>query len=258
MAHACIGMPLTPSSSLTAKKTIFTFVLELLNDGASRVESYFNTNDSRATGKKWARKHAKLAKREEPKGRKPILGTLADETDTMPATTLPDTTSATTPMPICKPAPPDHPVPVKPHAKTPEPNPQPNPPPATKTDLQVPSPLSESAVEPHPLPPTPTGTHSQPLLTGLELERQCHTLVLEEEDGIQRWLIHDGKVDLRLLRVRCEDCPSRAVAVKLCPGPRNHTFFYQKCYHHASWQCSMFSPSFEEWVDLHIPMDPTP
>ena len=51
MALACIGTLLTPPSSLTAKKTIFIFILELLNNGAPGVEPYFNINDSFARKK---------------------------------------------------------------------------------------------------------------------------------------------------------------------------------------------------------------
>ena len=101
MALACIGTPLTPSSSLIAKKAIFTFILELFNDRAPCVESYFNTKDSARKTPRKTRKHAQSAK-EELNSRYPIGSTLADETGGV--NTLPDKTdtlaTATIPVPV--------------------------------------------------------------------------------------------------------------------------------------------------------------
>ena len=258
MALACIGTPLTPSSSLIAKKMIFTFILELLNDRAPYVESYFNTKNSARKTPRKTQKRAQPAK-EELNSRHPIGSTLADETGGV--NTLPDETdtlaTATIPVPVSlAPALLDPPMPVKPHAEVPRPTPQQNPsPPAATTDLQTPLPLSEST-EPHSLSPT-FAEVALPYLVDLPLEEQCRTLLSHEESGIQSWLMPNGKVNLHFLRATCKECPSRATAVKIHSGLRN-THFYQKCQRHANFQCFSFTPYFEDWVNRYIPMDPPP
>ena len=147
MALACIGTSLTPPSSLTVKKMIFIFILELLNDGAPSVEPYFNTNDSFARKKKpWS--HGRSPKQEGLGGGQSIAVTSAEETGAA-AAPMP------VPIPICPStlADSDDSTPVEPEAK---PDSQPyTTPSVVKIDFQTPPPLSEPA-EPHSLPPAPT------------------------------------------------------------------------------------------------------
>lgn len=106
MALACIGTPLTPSSSLIAKKTIFTYILELLNKGAPSVESYFDTNDSPARKKRTC-KRTQHTRDDKLNSRQPITETLADKT--VVAIPFPET-----PTPECSPTqyPPSPPLPA--------------------------------------------------------------------------------------------------------------------------------------------------
>ena len=249
MALACIGTPLTSSSSLTVKKTIFIFILELLNDGAPCVEPYFNTNDSFARKKK-PQNHGCSPKQEGLCGEQSIAVTSAEEMGAA-AALMP------VPIPMFPPtlAVSDDSTPVEPQAK---PDSQPyTAPSVVKTDFQTPPPLSEPA-EPHSLPPAPTKACTWlDLQTDPQLEEWCHTLALRENDRIKHWLLYNRWVDMHIFRATCEECSSQAMSIKMLPGFRNHTLFFTKCHHHANHQCYSFSPIFEEWVCHHIPMNST-
>ena len=250
MALACIGTSLTPPSSLTAKKTIFIFILELLNDGAPSVEPCFNTNDSFARKKKpWS--HGRSPKQGGLGGGQSIAVTSAKE---MGAAAAP----MPTPIPMCPSTLADSggSMPVEP--KT-EPDSQPyTTPSVVKTDFQTPPPLSELA-EPHSLPPAPTEacTWLDLRTSDPQLEEQCYTLALREKDGIKHWLLYSGRVDMRIFRATCEECSSRAMSVKMLLSCRNHTLLFPKHRRHANHQCYSFLPIFKEWVCHHIPMNPT-
>ena len=241
VALACIGItPLTSESSSMVKKTLFVFILELLNAETDGAESYFSAIPKlRVAKKNPAHKYlsSQLSKQE--------YIPMEDELDSSALSTSLPVSKSTAALETTAPALPQAP--------------KPDPPPCTH------SPLPEESTVLRPetaLADTPPQSQQTPQTTEVEipfsasLEDQCRMLLQKEHMAVKWMFTRTGRFKMDTLQQKCEDCPNRATGVKI--HGRHQPIYYPKCRSHANAETFEFSSTFEDWINSHFPFPAHP